>query len=72
VFERERRLELAYEGHRYYDMKRFGTDVDRSSTGDCGAASGSCQLPANDYRWVMPIPQSEIFANDNITQNPGY
>jgi hypothetical protein len=70
--ERERRLELAYEGHRYYDMKRFGTDVDRSPTDDCGAASGSCQLPANDYRWVMPIPQSEIFANDNITQNPGY
>ena len=72
VIEDVRRIELAFEGHRYYDMRRYGKSIDRTPTDDCGAASGACQLPATDHRWVMPIPQDEIFANDNITQNPGY
>tara|TARA_B100001093_G_scaffold61350_1_gene51641 strand:+ start:2815 stop:4206 length:1392 start_codon:yes stop_codon:yes gene_type:complete len=72
IIEDVRRIELAFEGHRYYDMRRYGKSIDRTPTDDCGAASGACQLPATDHRWVMPIPQDEIFANDNITQNPGY
>jgi hypothetical protein len=72
VIEDVRRIELAFEGHRYYDMRRYGKSIDRAANDDCGAASGACQLPATDHRWVMPIPQDEIFANDNITQNPGY
>jgi hypothetical protein len=72
VIEDVRRIELAFEGHRYYDMRRYGKSIDRTANDDCGAASGACQLPATDHRWVMPIPQDEIFANDNITQNPGY
>ena len=68
----ERRIELAFEGHRYFDMKRAGLDISRTATDDCAAASGACELPSTDHRWVMPIPQAEIFANDNMQQNPGY
>lgn len=63
----ERRKELAYEGYRFYDIKRWGDDINRM---DC--TSINCVLQADNFRMVYPIPQSEIFANDNINQNPGY
>lgn len=57
----ERRLELAFEGHRWFDLVRTGT-VD--------AEIG--QTISSDYN-VFPIPNSEILASDGvITQNPGY
>ena len=72
IIENERRIELAFEGHRYFDMKRRGLAISRTATDDCGSASGACELASDDYRWVMPIPQTEIFANDNMEQNPEY
>ncbi|MFB9055473.1 RagB/SusD family nutrient uptake outer membrane protein [Mariniflexile ostreae] len=57
----ERRLELALEGHRWFDLVRTGT-VD--------AAMG---LTVNSNYHVFPIPNSEILAtNGVITQNAGY
>lgn len=67
----ERRMELAYEGHRMFDLKRFDEGVNRDAS-DCANASGACSLAEDDYRFSLPIPQSERFANDNITQNQGY
>ena len=72
IIENERRVELAFEGHRYFDMKRRGLAISRTAADDCGSASGACELASDDYRWVMPIPQTEIFANDNMEPNPGY
>ncbi len=73
----ERRLELAYEGHRFYDLKRKGLDITRSATnGDLADGSGiaatSTLLAAGDNRFQLPIPQAEIDVNPNMTQNPGY
>ena len=73
----ERRLELAFEGHRFYDLKRTGQDVVRSATnGDfadgTGAAAVGTLLPAGDFRFQLPIPQDAINANTNTAQNPGY
>lgn len=74
----ERRLELAYEGHRYLDVKRLRgiTNVGfERLQADCGANSNvavPCILQANDRRFTFPIPQEEIDGNSNITQNPGY
>ncbi len=66
----ERRRELAYEGFRFFDMKRWGLAIERTPE-DSELASGKI-LPAGDYRFVMPIPQEEIFANTNMVQNDGY
>lgn len=67
----ERRFELAYEGHRFFDIKRFGEDIERNAE-DCVLASGACSLSISSHLFTLPIPQSELFANDNITPNPGY
>ncbi|MBR8535624.1 RagB/SusD family nutrient uptake outer membrane protein [Carboxylicivirga sediminis] len=65
----ERRRELAYEGHRFYDLKRWNLGVSRL---DEDSETTAKNLPAGDYRFVFPIPQQEIFANDNMVQNGGY
>lgn len=67
----ERRIELAFEGHRFLDLRRFNKGVDRLANDVTGNAFAQ-SLPAGDYRFVLPIPQPAIFANDNLTQNPGY
>lgn len=54
----ERRVELAFEGHRKTDLQRLQMDV------------GGSAWDANNI--TFPIPQSQIDANPNITQNDGY
>lgn len=57
----ERRLELAFEGHRWFDLVRTGTVDDEMG-----------QTVNSNYH-LFPIPISEILAtNGIITQNPGY
>lgn len=74
----ERRIELAFEGFRYKDLKRLGVaanrNIDRDPT-DCTIWTGACTLSSNDYRVrALPIPIVELNANNNIVgqQNPGY
>jgi hypothetical protein len=70
----ERRLELAFEGHRYTDIKRMrsvlNTGIERDDA-DCGGAI-PCSVPFNSEKFTFPIPTLEINANANITQAPGY
>ncbi|MGK7369193.1 MAG: RagB/SusD family nutrient uptake outer membrane protein [Candidatus Halalkalibacterium sp. M3_1C_030] len=54
----ERRIELAFEGQRLTDLQRLQQDI----TG----------LPYDDPSIAFPIPQDEMDANQNITQNPAY
>ncbi len=68
----ERFRELAYEGHRFLDLKRTDSPVDRLAV-DCeDLAADACFLEASSNLWALPIPQSEIFVNDEMVQNPGY
>ncbi|QEE48118.1 RagB/SusD family nutrient uptake outer membrane protein [Flavobacterium alkalisoli] len=67
----ERRLELAFEGHRYLDLKRLNRGISRNGT-DCASFSAPCELNPGDYRFTLPIPNTEISANPTIEQNPGY
>jgi starch-binding outer membrane protein, SusD/RagB family len=60
---RERRLELAWEGHRLHDLKRWEESL-YPGTED--------EIPYNSPRLVLPIPQREIDVNDQLEQNPGY
>src|SRR5690554_3892951 len=72
----ERRIEFAFEGHRYLDVKRLGT---KAGVGfvrdpqDC-VRNSACELDPNDYKMTLPIPRAEVIANPNIAQNqnPGY
>ena len=66
----ERRKELAWEGHRLFDLKRLQRGFVRGS--DCTLTNGNCSLtyPSDLYAW--PIPIDEINANPNMVQNPGY
>jgi len=72
----QRRIELAFEGHRFFDLKRLGVAITRSNNGDIIDGSGNrpqeLVLPAGDFRFQFPIPQAELNANANIEQNPGY
>lgn len=75
----ERRVELAFEGHRFHDLKRLGARADQGVLRDpldCNVigVNGACSLPATDHRFTLPIPQAELIANPNLReqQNPGY
>lgn len=63
----ERRRELVMEGHRFFDLKRTVRTVNR--TQNC---SSYCTLPSNSRAWALPVPQTEMIANPNMQQNPGY
>ena len=67
----ERRIELAYEGHRYLDLKRFGRNLERDML-DCANLDNACEMLSTDPRFTLPVPLVELNANNLITQNPGY
>ncbi|NGM74162.1 RagB/SusD family nutrient uptake outer membrane protein [Sphingobacterium sp. SGL-16] len=66
----ERFKELAFEGHRFWDLKRRGLPVQRATADAPTPATAT--LPANDFRFVLPIPNEERLANPLIQQNEGY
>ncbi|WP_303318689.1 RagB/SusD family nutrient uptake outer membrane protein [Flavivirga abyssicola] len=73
----ERRIELAFEGHRYIDLKRLsnitGTSIDRDAI-DCESFN-ACELGVDEFfKFTFPIPQRELAGNPEIRsqQNPGY
>ena len=65
----ERFKELPYEGHRFFDAKRRNLPITRLAVDAQGTA---LTLPAGNFRFILPIPNTEIQANPLITQNPGY
>lgn len=73
----ERRKELAWEGHRYFDLKRIGieagvTETDRFlKDAQNASATNPVNIAVNDYRFTLPIPQAEINVNP-IPQNNNY
>lgn len=74
---KERRAELSFEGHRYVDLRRLGSQAgvtnNRSPLDDGGAGlNAPLSLPITDYRWTFPIPSAEKLGNPSIVQNPGY
>jgi starch-binding outer membrane protein, SusD/RagB family len=58
VILKERRNELAFEGHRLHDIKR--------TKGTVGT------LQWNDPKLILPVPQREMDVNKTLVQNAGY
>lgn len=66
----ERAKELCFEGFRFFDLKRKNLAVNRDPS---DARNTNWQdLAASSFRFALPIPQTEIFANPNVRQNAGY
>ncbi|MCE5332111.1 MAG: RagB/SusD family nutrient uptake outer membrane protein [Bacteroidales bacterium] len=69
----ERRLELAFEGQRWFDLVRYGKVqeiMNSLNTRDSG------RLPLRrtftDVSELLPIPSTVLDLNTNLKQNPGY
>lgn len=61
---KERQIEFVGEGHRWFDLVRTNTLV--STMHDLGFTN------VDERRTIFPIPQAELDANPNMTQNNGY
>ena len=70
LIDRERKRELCYEGHRLFDIIRCKKDLQRSSTSNAQSDVKTVKYP--DYRFILPIAQMEMQANEQMTQNDGY
>lgn len=63
----QRRIELAFEGHRYFDMNRYQLDIQKGANSTVNSF-----MPFSDYRRVFPIPLNEMNTNAAMIQNPTY
>lgn len=82
----ERRKELAFEGDRFFTLKRlqnvpgipdsYKQGVIRSGNGHLQDGSGVppavLTLQPSSHKWQMPIPVGDLILNPNMTQTPGY
>lgn len=75
---KERRMELAMEGHRWFDLVRTGRFIqrmkDHAAYEASVAESNKVEIAQNiqDYMILMPIPQREVDLNTALKQNQGY
>lgn len=67
----ERRLELAFEGFRFFDLVRFGriSEVDDLYLTD---SYWQTRSPMTEDTILLPVSALAISQNTNLTQNPGY
>lgn len=81
----ERRVELAFEGHRFFDVRRWkiaGTDEVRNIYGVQITRNSSDSYSYqrvlletrywDDKMYLYPFPQNEVYLNENLTQNTGW
>lgn len=78
----ERRVEMSYEEHRFWDIRRWKDPVvtDIQAQIPTYMSNGTLQYQIKtintrhfeDKMYRMPIPQSEILANPLLVQNPGW
>ncbi|PIE49991.1 MAG: RagB/SusD family nutrient uptake outer membrane protein [Flavobacteriales bacterium] len=66
---KERRLELAFEGFRGFDLIRTNAGIPLV---DPVNQTFTAAIPAGDYKLAFPIPNAEMGANSNMVQNAGY
>ncbi|WP_117883732.1 RagB/SusD family nutrient uptake outer membrane protein [Aureibaculum luteum] len=85
AIKRERRIELCFEGHNFFDERRWmeqdhigGYDIKgltwkKAADGSLSFTEGTVvNRPWFDYRYYLPIPQAEIEKAPALDQNFGY
>ena len=80
----ERRVELAFEDHRFWDIRRWmiggetktirGVDITRDSETNVLTYTPKIVETRvwDDKMYLYPIPQTEMYINKNLVQNPGW
>lgn len=78
-YERERLVELAFENHRFWDVRRWKKGPEYFKNVQVANINYSLLLHRttvtrqwDDKYYFYPIPQSELKKNDNLQQNPGW
>lgn len=66
LIRRERVKELCFEGHNFFDLTRWKQDIVREQ----GTTSIARVMTYPNDRFVLPIPQDELFANTSMQPNP--
>lgn len=83
---KERRIELAFENHRWFDLKRTKSpdelaaflnaygEIEKSdpTTSRGGIPFSSADFQFAPHEALFPIPADQIRINPKLTQNPGY
>jgi starch-binding outer membrane protein, SusD/RagB family len=83
---KERRIELAFENHRWFDLKRTLSPSEiktllnaygKKEREDPTTSRGGIPFSQEDYTFeefqvLFPIPADQIRINPSTTQNPGY
>ncbi|MFC5682434.1 RagB/SusD family nutrient uptake outer membrane protein [Flavobacterium sp. MAHUQ-51] len=64
----ERRKELCFEGHLFFDIARNKKNVQRND----GCISNNCQMNYPSLKYVLPIPLANKNLNSNLVQNESY
>ena len=64
-------MELAFEGHRWFDLVRTGKAIEVMNAQKGGNGS-NLNYNVQPFRLLMPVPQNQIDLNPKLDQNPGY
>ncbi|MEL1242421.1 RagB/SusD family nutrient uptake outer membrane protein [Flavobacterium flavipallidum] len=64
----ERRKELCFEGHLFFDIARNKKNVQRND----GCISNNCEMNYPSLKYVLPIPLANKNLNSNLVQNESY
>jgi hypothetical protein len=65
----ERRREFPFDGHRWFDLRRYGMPSISHQYNETGT-SQTFTLAKGDNRYTWPIPQATLDRNGSLTQNP--
>jgi len=67
----ERYKELAFEGHRFFDLRRRNLSIERLPQDAAPTLSETVLLPTK-AQYALPISNTELSVNKNMIQNPNY
>ena len=71
AIEEERRLELAFENHRWFDLVRTGRALEVMNTHEY--PNPNITFVVQPHQLLMPVPQTQLDASGGrLAQNPGY
>ena len=81
-YQNERMVELAFEGHRFYDLRRWKEGdkmknitemkLTKNEDGSIKYERKTINRTWEDKMYLFPIPQSERMKNPNLMQNTGW